>query len=153
MAAEPADAQDHRNRLGNGMQQRKGGIFFALGVGLLVAVLSYRWLVDPQPREERQRQERVVLESRDLLHEVIASGPLVIVDPLSPNRKVGKVYVYPATAGWEVSGYYRRSETDLWHPYLLRLDENLALVHLKISDQNQTLMERGAGDSRLEVVP
>jgi len=135
------------------MQQRKGGIIFAFGVGLLVAVFSYRWLVDPQPREERQRQERVVLESRDLLHEVIASGPLVIVDPLSPDRKVGKVYVYPAAAGWEISGYYRRNKTDLWHPYLLRLDENLALIHLKISDQDQALMERGVGDSRLEVVP
>ena len=153
MAAEPADAQDHRNRLGNGMQQRKGGIFFALGVGLLVAVLSYRWLVDPQPREERQRQESVVLESRGLLQGIIASGQLEIVDPLSPDHKVGKVYVYPAKTGWEVSGYYRRGDTDLWHPYLLSLDENLALVHLKISDQDQGLIERGDGDSSLEVVP
>jgi hypothetical protein len=67
-----------------------------MGVGLIVAFLSYRWLVDPQPREERQLQERVVLESRGLLHEIIAAGPLVIVDPLAPDRKVGKVYIYPA---------------------------------------------------------
>ena len=135
------------------MQQRKGGIIFALGVGLLVAVFSYRWLVDPQPREERLRQESAVLESRNLLQDVVASGQLEIVDPLSPDRKVGKVYVYPATAGWEVSGYYRRSETDLWHPFLLSLDENLVLQHLKISDQDQALIDRGTSDSRLEVVP
>lgn len=135
------------------MQQRKSGIIFAFGVGLLVAIFSYRWLVDPQPREERQRQESVVLESRALLQDIIATGELEIVDPLSPDRKVGKVYIYPATAGWEVSGYYRRSDTDLWHPYLLSLDENLVLLHLKISDQERALIERGASDYRLEVVP
>jgi hypothetical protein len=134
------------------MQQRKGGIIFALGVGLLVAVLSYRWLVDPHSHEERQRQEQVVLESRTLLQELIGSGMLEIVDPLSPDRKVGKVYVYPANTGWEVSGYYRRSDTDLWHPYLLSLDENLALLHLKISDQDPALIDRGTNDSRLEVM-
>jgi len=135
------------------MQQRTGGIIFAIGVGFIVAVFSYRWLVDPQPREERQRQETVVLESRSVLQSIVASGQLEIVDPLSPDRKVGKVYIYPATPGWELSGYYRRSETDLWHPYLMNLDEKLALLHLKISDQDQALIERGASDSRLDVVP
>jgi hypothetical protein len=135
------------------MQQRKGGIIFALGVGLLVAVFSYRWLVDSQPREERQLQERVVLESRDLLREIIAAGPLVIVDPLAPARKVGKVYIYPAAVGWEISGYYRRNENDLWHPYLVQLDENLVLTQLKISDQDPALIERGKNDPLLEVMP
>jgi len=135
------------------MQQRTGGIVFAIGVGLVIAFFSYRWLVDPQPREERQRQEEVVLESRNLLRGIIASGQLEIVDPLAPDRKVGKVYVYPATAGWDISGYYRRSATDLWHPYLIRLDEQLALTRLKISDQDPALIERATGDSSLEVVP
>lgn len=135
------------------MQQRTGGIVFALGVGLVVAFFSYRWLVDPQSREERQRQEQVVLESRTLLRGIIASGQLDIVDPLEPDRKVGKVYVYPATAGWEISGYYRRGDTDLWHPYLLRLDGDLALSHLKISDQDPALIERAGNDALLEVMP
>jgi hypothetical protein len=124
-----------------------------MGVGLIVAFLSYRWLVDPQPREERQLQERVVLESRGLLHEIIAAGPLVIVDPLAPDRKVGKVYIYPAAVGWEISGYYRRNETDLWHPYLVQLDKDLVLTHLKISDQDPALIERGKNDPLLEVMP
>lgn len=135
------------------MKQRIGGIVFATAVGLIVTLFSYRWITDPQPREERQRQERAVLESRVLLQDVVASGPLEIVDPLAPDRKVGKVYIYPRSPGWEVSGYYRRSESDSWHPFLLRLDANFALSHLKISDQDPALIEQGAGDPRLEVVP
>jgi hypothetical protein len=135
------------------MRQPTGGIIFATGVGLVVAVLSYRWLVDPQPRVERLKQEQVVLESRALLSSIIASGQLDIVDPLAPDRKVGKVYIYPSTNGWEVSGYYRRDATDLWHPYLIRLDAELALLHLKISDQDPMLTERGGSDPVLEVVP
>jgi len=133
--------------------RKVGGIVFAIAVGLAVAVLSYRWITNPNANVERLRQEQVVMRSRGILEGIVGSGQLVIVDPLSPDRKVGKVYIYPATTGWDVSGYYRRSDTDLWHPYLLRLDENLALIHLKISDQDQALIERGAGDSRLEVVP
>lgn len=109
--------------------------------------------MDSQPREERQLQERVVLESRDLLREIIAAGPLVIVDPLAPARKVGKVYIYPAAVGWEISGYYRRNENDLWHPYLVQLDENLVLTQLRISDQDPALIERGKNDPLLEVMP
>lgn len=135
------------------MQQRRGGIVFAIGVGILVAILSYRWIMDSQPREERQLQERVVLESRDVLSEIIAAGSLVIVDPLAPDRKVGKVYIYPAAVGWEISGYYRRNETDLWHPYLVQLDENLGLTRLKISDQDPALIERSKNDPVLEVLP
>jgi len=66
---------------------------------------------------------------------------------------VGKVYIYPATDGWEISGYYRRGATDLWHPFLMQLDETLALVHLKISDQDAVLVERGSKDPLLEVMP
>ena len=135
------------------MLRKVGGFVFAIAVGLAVAVLSYRWITDPNLSEERLQQQQVVMHSRGILEDTVASGPLEIVDPLSPDRKVGKVYVYPATAGWEVSGYYRRGDTDLWHPYLLSLDEDLALVHLKISDQDQGLIERGDGDSSLEVVP
>ena len=94
-----------------------------------------------------------MLKSRTLLRGIIASGRLEIVDPLAPDRKVGKVYVYPATAGWEISGYYRRGENDLWHPYLLRLDRGLALSHLKISDQDPALIERASNDALLEVMP
>lgn len=135
------------------MNRKIGGIIFSIVVGLAVATMSYRWITDPQAHEIRLLEEQVVTRSRGILTETIASGPLEIVDPLAPDRKVGKVYIYPATDGWEISGYYRRDETDLWHPFLMHLDETLALVHLKISDQDAVLEERGSNDPLLEVMP
>ncbi|MGI9225856.1 MAG: hypothetical protein ACR2QX_15335 [Woeseiaceae bacterium] len=135
------------------MNRKIGGIIFSIIVGLAVATMSYRWITDPQSREIRLLEEQVVTRSRGILAETIASGPLEIVDPLAPDRKVGKVYIYPATDGWEISGYYRRGATDLWHPFLMQLDETLALVHLKISDQDAVLVERGSKDPLLEVMP
>lgn len=93
------------------------------------------------------------MQSRGILEDTVASGRLDIVDPLAPNRKVGKVYIYPSDAGWEVSGYYRRDDTDLWHPYLMQLDSEFALSRLKLSDQDPALIERGNDDPRIEVLP
>ena len=135
------------------MQQRKGGIVFALAVGLIVAFLSYRWITDPGPREERARQEKAVLTSRSIIESFVAAGPLDIVDPIAPQRRVGKVYIYPVEAGWEVSGYYRRDERDLWHPYLVVLDPELKLVSLKLSEQDPDIVERAQEDDRIEVLP
>jgi hypothetical protein len=135
------------------VNRKIGGIIFSIVVGLAVATLSYRWITDPHSREVRQLEEQVVTHSRSILEDTVAAGSLVIVDPLAPDRKVGKVYIYPGAAGWEISGYYRRNETDLWHPYLVQLDENLILTHLKISDQDPALIERGKNDPLLEVMP
>ncbi len=123
---------------------------FGFSVGVLVAVLAYRWATDSGPSLERQREENVVMASRDWLESTLDIGELVIVDPVSPDRKVGKVYVYPAGDRWEISGYYRRDKTDLWHPYLVTLDAALALRHLKVSDTE--LLHR-SGDGVLEVLP
>ena len=135
------------------MQERKGGIVFAVVVGLLVAVWSYRWITDPAPREERLLQERVVLLARSQVESLVATDGIEIVDPLEPNRRVGKAYIYPLENGWEVSGYYRRSERDLWHPYLVNLDSELELVALKVSEQHEDVIERARGDDRITVMP
>lgn len=140
------------------MPQRIGPLVFALAVGLLAAFMSYRWILDAGPRAERASQaraerafeERVVLTSRALLESTLAIGELELVDPLAPDRVVGKAYVYPAGQGWEVSGFYRRGARDLWHPYLVTLDATLQLAHLKISDT--TLLGRN-GEGALEVLP
>lgn len=132
------------------MNHRVGKIVFGLSVGLLVAVLAYRWAADTGPSVEKQRQESVVLASRDLLQSTLDIGELVLVDPLNPDRKVGKVYVYPAGDRWEVSGFYRRDKNDLWHPYLITMDAALALKHMKVSDS--ALLDR-TGDGKLEVLP
>ena len=133
------------------MNHRIGRIVFSLGIGLIVAIFAYRWIVDPAPRAERVLQESVVAISRDLLVEKLAIGDIEIVDAIAPDRKVGKTYVYRADQGWEVSGYYRRSENDLWHPYLMLLDGSTALIHLKISDG--ALLDRATDDTALEVLP
>ena len=132
------------------MKHRIGRLVFGFVVGLLVAFLSYRWIMDTGPRAERALQESVVAESRVLLVATLNIGDLVIVDPLSPDRVVGKAYVFPAGEGWEVSGFYRRNAQDLWHPYLVTLDASMALLHLKISDT--ALLYRN-GESVLDVLP
>lgn len=124
---------------------------FGFGVGFLVAFLAFRWISDPGPRIERQLQEAAVTTSRGMLSAKLGLDDLEIVDPVAPNRKVGKSYVYRANDGWEVSGYYRRSERDLWHPYLVTLDGELALRHLKVSDT--ALLDRQGEDPLLEILP
>jgi hypothetical protein len=135
------------------MKQRPGGIAFAIIVGLIVATISYRWVVDPAPREQRERELQVVERARAKLQQLVAADSLEIVDPLEPDRKVGKVYVYPAGAGWEVSGFYRRNPDDLWHPWLMRLDAELAMVQLRVSDQAPEVIERAGRDPAIEILP
>lgn len=133
------------------MRQRRGQYWFALAVGLAVAVFSYRWITNPEPRLERVTQENVVLAARQHLLATIDQGDLEMVDPLAPMRKVGKVYVYREGSGWAVSGYYRRSETDKWHPYLVNLGSGLELSRLKVGDP--AFVERAKNDPLLDASP
>jgi len=126
---------------------------FAITIGLLVAALSYKWITNPVGREERARQEAVIQSSRDLLEAVIAVDGLEIVDPLSPNRKVGKVYIYPEGSNWAVSGYYRRGEDDRWHPYLMMLEADHRMSSLKLQDRDPRLAERATSDPLLDISP
>ena len=132
------------------MNHDVGRVVFAIAVGLLVATLSYRWIMNTGPRTERLQEERVVMESRELLHSTLDIGQLEIVDPLAPDRVVGKTYVYPNENHWEVSGFYRRNENDLWHPYLVAMGADFSLVRLRVSDP--ALLHRD-GDTQLEVLP
>ncbi|MGB5489265.1 MAG: hypothetical protein WBM76_00420 [Woeseiaceae bacterium] len=133
------------------MNHRIGRVIFAFGVGLVVAFYSYQWITNPEPRAERAAEEQVVERSRIELRSLLAENSLEIVDPLSPDRKVGKVYVYAEGPGWAVSGYYRRGEQDAWHPYLMTLTDDLEFVRLKAKDA--LLLNQAVGDARLEVVP
>ncbi len=133
------------------MNHHVGRNLSTLVVGLVVAVYAYRWITDPAPREQRQVEEQAVQVSRELLVSAVGVESLEIVDPLSPNRKVGKVYVYAEEPGWAVSGYYRRSEDDRWHPYLVTLTKSLELSNLKVQDPR--FAARAAADPKLEVRP
>jgi hypothetical protein len=135
------------------MNHKMGSLVFGAVVGVLVAIWAYQWVSDPVKRERRTEQETVVEISRTMLRDKLAIGDIELVDPLAPQRKVGKVYVYPLANGWEISGYYRRSDQDLWHPYLMALSQELSLESLKISDSDAGLAQLAAMDPNFEVLP
>lgn len=116
------------------MNHRIGRTVFALVVGLAVAWFSYDWITNPVPREQRQAEESAVLAARHALRAFVGQEDLEIVDPLAPDRKVGKVYVYAEEPGWAVSGHYRRGEAEPWHAYLLYLTADLDPHSLKTED-------------------
>lgn len=132
------------------MNHRVGRSLFALVVGLGVAFYSYQWITNPAPRAERALQESAVMASRSLLADKTGVGILEFVDPVAPDRKVGKVYVYREAPGWAVSGYYRRSAEDSWHPYLISMSGDLKLSRLKVQDTE--LIDRAASDPTLEII-
>ena len=115
------------------MNHRVLSLVFALAVGIAVAVYAYQRVSDPLPGLQRQEEERIVLLARAHVQDLIAAGAasadeLIVVDPLAPNRVAGKVYVYPTDSGWSVSGHYRRGLEDSWHPWLMQLDADGALL-------------------------
>jgi hypothetical protein len=133
------------------MNHRIARLAFGLGVGLIVAFMAFKWITNPEPRAERQLEEAAVAVSRQHLEATLTNESIELVDPLSPNRKVGKTYVYRAGDGWEVSGYYRRDENDRWHPYLMSLDASQAMTHLKVQDS--MLRESAEQNELLEILP
>ncbi len=133
------------------MNHRAGSVVFGLAIGLLVAVLSYQWLTDPSNRVARNKEVSVVELSRGILNDALGIHDLQIVDALAPQRKVGKVYVYPLENGWDISGYYRRDDDDRWHPFLMALDSELSLRSLRVQDSSDFLAQRAATDPLLEV--
>ncbi len=126
----------------------------AFTLGLIVALYAYQRVTDPEPRLQRAREEAVVMSARNILLSYVApGGDLEIVDPVSPNRKVGKVYIYPAGGGWEVSGHYRRDEDHAWHPFLMSLNVEAGLESLAVRDANDRLIGLSSQDSKFSAVP
>jgi hypothetical protein len=112
----------------------------AFTVGIVLALYSFERISDPEPALQRAREEAVVISARDILKSYVrADAEIEIVDPLARNRVAGKVYIYPTENGWEVSGYYRRNESDRWHPFLMSLSENVELVSLSVRDADEKL--------------
>ncbi len=134
------------------MNHRVGSLVFGVVIGLAIAVLAYQWVTDPDKRVKHDEQERVVELSREILKHTLEIHDLQLVDPLAPQRKVGKVYIYPLENGWEISGYYRRDDDDRWHPYLLRLSAGLSLRSLKVQDADSGLAQIAAMNPLVEVL-
>tara|TARA_B100001059_G_C17743375_1_gene532920 strand:+ start:818 stop:1219 length:402 start_codon:yes stop_codon:yes gene_type:complete len=133
------------------MNHRIGKFIFAVIIGFIVAVSSFNWIVNPEGREERILQIAAVESARAHIMGLVESKDIELVDPLSPNRKVGKVYIYPEGNIWSISGFYRRNNDDVWHPYLMMLSENHNLISLKLKDK--AFYEIAKNNSVLEYNP
>ena len=120
----------------------------ALGVGLALSLYAYQRVTDPEPAMQRAKEEAVVLAAREILQGYVPAPELRIVDPVSPNRKVGKSYIYPSDSGWEVSGHYRRGDTDHWHPFLMALDPDASLAMLSVRDSPDRFPAELRGDPK-----
>lgn len=117
-----------------------------------MAFSAYRWISDTDRPARRAAEEAVVLEGRRILRSLLDdTGDMEISDALGRVRAAGKVYVFPVTDGWELSGHYRRNGENPWHPYLMKLDKNAALRSLAIEDDDPLLAQRAAADPRLSV--
>jgi hypothetical protein len=126
----------------------------AFGIGLSLSLYAFHRVTDPEPAMQRVREEAAVLAARGILRGYVApAAELRIVDPVSPDRKVGKSYIYPGDSGWEVSGHYRRNETDRWHPFLMKLNRDHSLASLSVKDGSNPLAAKARSDPRLAVIP
>ena len=127
-------------------KNRLGGAIFALSVGLTVAWFSFQWTTGSEPRQaQRAAEESIVLAARPQLVGALLDagiGPeasLQIADPLQTNRVAGKVFIYPADTGWEVSGHYRLGTGTLWRPWIMQLDDAGAMLSLSVQTADGTL--------------
>ena len=133
----------------------------AISIGVFLALFSYQKITDQEPGSARAQEEAAVLAARAILQEFVAlQVEIEIIDPLAPSRVIGKVYIYPADSGWELSGFYRRigarigaERNDRWHPYLMSLDADLALLSLSVKDTDPQLGGVAASDPRFSVDP
>lgn len=127
-------------------------LIVAFVIGVSLALWSYQWVTDPGPARERALEEAAVFACRDIVHSYLSpTDEFEMVDPLAPDRVVGKTYVYPEGEGWQVSGYYRRMPTDRWHPFLATLAADYSLVLLSVRDADPALAMRAADDPHLDV--
>ncbi len=156
METQPANAQNDRNSL-TGAQMINHKVIswvLALVIGIVLSLFAFERISDPEPAMRRAQEETVVMAAREILQSYVSPGQeLQLVDPLEPNRKIGKVYVYPTDNGWELSGHYRRNMADAWHPYLMSLDQQGELTSLAVQDANERLVGLSTRDSRCSAVP
>ena len=141
-------AVEHRS-VPSTLTHRVARLTLALGIGLALSFYAFHRVTDPEPAMQRANEEAAVLAARDILRAYL--GPvdeLEIVDPLSPNRKIGKSYIYPADAGWEVSGHYRRNDADHWHPFLMALNPDAGLAKLSVRDSPDRFPAELRGDPK-----
>jgi hypothetical protein len=123
-------------------------LLVAITIGIVVAFASYQWIADTDRSARRKHEEAIVLASRDILRTYVTDEGLDISDPLNRVRHAGKVYLFPTSNGWEVSGHYRRRDEKRWHAFLMSVDADAALTNLSVQDSAAELVERATLDPK-----
>ena len=127
-------------------------LIFALSVGTLLSYCSYQWVTNTERGVQLQIEEGVVDVSRQILNSYVSlGGQLEISDPLNRVRSAGKVYIYPTSNGWEVSGQYRRLGAIQWSSFLMVLDRDVKLVSLSVEDNEPVVEQRALSDAKFSV--
>jgi hypothetical protein len=136
------------------VNHRLVSIVISLVVGAAAALYAYDRATDPLPGLQRELEEVVVIRAREILKAYVApTSDIEIVDSVNPDRDVGKVYIAPIEGGWEVSGHYRRSAQDKWHPWLMSVDTSLQLQMLSLQDGDPDLGRRASTDPKFDAIP
>ena len=129
------------------------GPIFAVAVGLLASYWSYQWITNSERSAQRAVEEAVVWDSRAILESYVADNErLDFSDPLDRVREAGKVYIYPTSDGWEISGQYQRRGEQRWHAYLMTLDQDGGLISLAVRDDDPRVADKAATDPRFSVM-
>ncbi len=130
------------------VNHRKLRLVVAGAVGILAAWYAYQWGTDAERPRQRAQEEAVVLASREILLSYIRGTDVEVSDALQRNKDAGKVYIYPTSDGWELSGHYRRSSEKAWHDFLISLQVDSTLKQLSVNDDDAGLVALAETDPR-----
>ena len=122
---------------------------------LFIAALTYTYrnVYEPISVNQRGDEIQIIHITRSIIKSYIDISPdIEIIDPLNPNRKIGKSYIFPSDNGWEISGYYKKTDYDNWHPWLISLNSVNELVSITVKDDNLRINKKSIEDPFLLIV-
>ena len=130
-------------------------IVFAIIVGLSLSSFVYFSTISPDSQKQRAIEETVVLEAEKLFFILLElPDSSEIISPINENRDVGKTYIYPSVnGGWQISGYFRRSQLEGWSPWLMNLDESINVIELKVQGRKESFSENISSKSNITIMP
>ena len=127
---------------------------FAVIIGFAVSYYAYKWAVDPAPRLQRQTEEKIVSYARKSFFQLLElTEQTKVIDPLNPDRKVGKTYLASSENGWQVSGFFRRDDLEHWYPWLMNLDNDLNIVELRIQGDKSVFSDDIINSDKIFILP
>lgn len=128
-------------------------IFIFLMLSIAALTYTYRNVYEPISVNQRGGEIQIIHITRSIIKSYIdISSDIKIIDPLNPNRKIGKSYIFPSDNGWEISGYYKKTDHDNWHPWLISLNSANELVSITVKDDSPRIKKKSIEDPFLLIV-